>query len=104
MTPPFHRAEAAAAEIKKAGLFIKADWDRHHDVIASPDLIRAHEMRISGLRNGWLILDAVSDLPADDVTALHALHAKAPAAFEAIMVLVRIELERPAPADEAKAA
>lgn len=104
MTIPFARAESAAAEIKKAGIFIKADWERHHDVIASPDLVRAHEMHIDGLRHGWLILDAVSDMPADDVAALHELHAKAPAVFEAIMVHVRLENERLAPADEAKAA
>ena len=105
MTAPFARAKSAAAEVDKAGKFIKKDWQRHHDIIASPDLSRAHEMHVDGLRHGWLILDAVSDMPADDVTALHALHAKSPAAFDAIMVHVRIELARPdAPAEETKAA
>ena len=105
MTAPFARAKSAAAEIKKAGKFIKEDWQRHHDIIASPDLARAHEMHIDGLRHGWLILDAVSDMPPDDVTALHELHAKAPAVFEAIMVHVRLEVQRAdAPAEETKAA
>lgn len=105
MTAPFSRAKSAAAEVDKAGKFIKKDWQRHHDIIASPDLARAHELHIDGLRKAWLILDAVSDMPPEDVTSLHELHAKAPAVFEAIMVHVRLELQRAdAPAEEPRAA
>lgn len=103
MSVPFHKSGTAADELDKAGKFIKKHHQRYEG-ITDAEIARADALHLEGLRNGWLILNALANAPADDLVALLELHAKAPAVFEAIMVLVRIELERPAPAEEQVAA
>lgn len=93
MNIPFHKAGVAAAELNKAGHFMKRYFQRYEGV-TDADIARADAMHLDGLRDGWMILNAIANAPADDVAALLALHDRSPKAFEAHMVHIRLELER----------
>lgn len=101
MSVPFHKASTAAAELNKAGHFMKRYFQRYEGV-TDADIARADAMHLDGLRDGWMILNAVANAPADDVAALLALHERDPKVFEAHMVHIRLELERQeeAPAED----
>lgn len=103
MTAPLQRAGAAADELDKAGKFIKRHHQRYEG-ITDAEIARSDALHLEGLRTGWLILNALANAPAKDLVALLELHSKTPAVFEAIMVHVRIELERSAPAEQVAAA
>ncbi len=93
MNVPFHKAATAAAELSKAGDFMKRYFQRYEGV-TDADIARADAMHLDGLRDGWMILNAIANAPAGDVAALLTLHDRSPRAFEAHMVHIRLELER----------
>ena len=103
MKVPFHKAGVAAAELNRAGKFMKR-YFQQYEGITDADIARADELHLDGLRDGWFILNAIANAPADDVETLLALHLRDPKAFEAHMVHIRLELERPAPAEAKEAA
>lgn len=105
MNVPFHKAAEAADDVAKASKLVKEQWEMWVQEDTHPDIVRAHEYHVNGLRNAWKILNAIANAPADDLAALLTLHDRSPKAFEAHMVHIRLELERKEePSVEEKAA
>lgn len=67
------------------------------------EIVEIRQRDVKSLRLAGSTAMAIAAAP-DAYADLISLRAKSISAFDAIMVLVRIELERSAPADEAKAA
>jgi hypothetical protein len=97
------RIIASQAELQLAAGRIDRDFERFASLDTDGDMRRAHNLHMDGLRDAWRILNEVG-VVVDDIEALLKLQTHDPKAFDAIMVLVRIELERPAPAETKVAA
>lgn len=96
------RILAAMGELELASRRIDRDFQRYTSLDTDGDMHRAHNRHMDGLRDAWRILTEVGNAPEDIETLLTLLKDK-PAEFAAIMVLVRNELERPAPAEQVAA-
>lgn len=97
------RIHAALTEIELAANRTDRDFQRYESLDTDGDMRLAHSKHMDGLRDAWRILSELGAAP-EDIEALLKLQKEKPAEFAAIMVLVRIELERPASAEQARAA
>lgn len=93
MTTLRKRMLGALGDIETAAKFIEADWQRHRHVGIHPDAQAAHDLHMAGLRDAWRIIADFGDAP-EDFELLMKLRAEKRSDFDAIMVLVKIELER----------
>lgn len=98
MTPRQARLVNASAVVDAA----KRRLERHIPTMER-DIADAWALDVAALDLASKTVMAVAEDP-DAYGLLMKLRAEKPADFEAIMVLVRIELERPAPAERARAA
>lgn len=89
------RIIAALGEIELVSKRTDRDFERYETLDTDGDMRRAHNLQMDGLRDAWRILSEIGAEP-EDFEALLSLQKTKPKEFAAIMVLVRIELERPA--------
>lgn len=108
MTPRQARLADAATAINNAAIAMEADFPRAE--IDDPmvpamrrELVQIRQRDVASLRLGSKTVMAIAEDP-DAYGLLMQLRAEKPADFAAIMVLVKIELERPALAEQAVAA
>jgi len=94
------RMLGAIQDIETAAKSIDADFQRYAHVGISPDIQRAHDLHMEGLREAYRIIADFGNAP-EDFEALLNLRAKSIPAFDAIVNLARQELARSdAPAEE----
>lgn len=108
MTPRQTKLVNAAEAVETAKNRLEADWplsDLNDPMMsqAKRDLYRARHADVASLDLASKTVMAVAADP-EAFGKVMELRAKKPADFQAIMVLVQIELERPAPAEEQVAA
>lgn len=93
------------AKLVNASAIVDAAKERLQRIIPTLEqsIADAWQLDVAALDLASKTVMAVAEDP-DAYGLLMKLRAEKPADFEAIMVLVRIELERPAPAEQAQAA